>query len=288
MFLVYAPVVFVSLYLCGKCAHRCLPTATRRVVSRFVAEVVLAAAFTATRTCRYITALRSAYIWDRRGRMGSGVLVRVFDAILQVDKDQARLDTSVGHASIEILDAVATAQHDDYNITDVLRKMWDDGDGLRIDVPVNVALGGVGYENDTGKDVDVTTRIRYRGHSNKSRRYSAETFSARYTCKDSQTFRFPPYASSEEVRRGLGVPRILRCNFLQGNGTMLFGPEATESAGLRRNYYENVEDDPCLEKKVVTFIKPSARFQEKKQIVVTTSKSNAKILCNSKIPTKLA
>lgn len=288
MFLVYAPVVFVSMYFCAKCARHCLPTPARRVVSRVVAQVVLAAAFTAARTCRYIIALRSAYIWDRRGRMGSGIFVRVFDILLQVDKDQARLDTSAGHASIEILDAVATVHHEDYNIADVLGGMWADGDGLRIDVPVNVALGGIGYENDSGKGIDVTTRIRYRGHSNKSKRYPAETFSARYTCKDSQTFRFPPYASSESVRRGLGVPRILRCNFVQENGTMLFGPEATESAGLRRNYYENVEDDPCLEKNVVTFFMPSARFQEQKQLVVTTSKPNSKIFCNSKIPTKLA
>ncbi|CAN0476334.1 unnamed protein product [Ectocarpus sp. 12 AP-2014] len=289
MFLVYVPVIFVSLYFCANCAHHCLPTPVRRAVSRVVSEVVVAAAFAAARICRYTIALRSAYIWDKRSRMGDGVLVGVLDTLLQVDADQARVHTSSGHASIEILEAVATVHHQrDYDITDVLGGMWADGDGLRMDVPVDVALGGVRCENDSAEDIDVTTRIRYRGHSNKSKRYPAETFSARYTCKGSRTFRFPPYASSESIRRGLGVPRILRCNFVQENGKMLLGPEATESAGLRRNYYEDIEDDPCLLKNVVTFFEPSTRSQEQEQLVVTTSKSNSKIFCNSKEPTKLA
>lgn len=287
MFLVYVPVIFVSLYFCAKRAHHCLPTPARRAVSRVVSGVVVAAAFTAARICRYIIAIRSAYMWDKRGRMGNGVLVGVFDTLLRVDEDQARLHTSSGHASIVILHAVATVHHRDYDITNVLGGMWADGDGLRMDVPIHVALGDVRCENDSAKDIDVTTRIRYRGHSNKSKRYPAETFSARYTCKRSQTFRFPPYASSESIRRGLGVPRILRCNYEKENGKMLLGPEATESAGLRRNYYENVEDDPCLLKNVVTFFKPSTRFQEQEKLVVTTSKSNSKIFCNLKEPTKL-
>lgn len=289
MFLVYVPVIFVSLYFCAKRAHHCLPTPARRAVSRVVHEVVIAAAVAAARVCRYIIALRSAYIWEKRGRIGNGVLVSVFDTLLRVDADQARLHTSSGHASIEILEAVATVHHQrDYDITRVLGGMWADGDGLRMDVPINVALGDVRCGNDSAEDMDATVRIRYRGHSNKSKRYPAETFSARYTCKGSQTFRFPPYASSESIRRGLGVPRILHCNFVEGNGKMLLGPEATESAGLRTNFYENVEDDPCLMKNVVTFFEPPTRFQEQQQLVVTTSKSNSKIFCNLKEPTKLA
>ncbi|AAK14501.1 EsV-1-78 [Ectocarpus siliculosus virus 1] len=287
MFLVYLPVISVSLYFCAKCAHRFLPTPARRAVSRVVSKVVIAAAFASARVCRYTIATRSAYIWDKRGRMGNGVLVGVFDALLQVDADQTRVHTSSGHASIEILEAVATVHQKDCDITNVLDRMWADGDGLRMNVPIKVALGGVRCENDSAEDMDVTVRIRYRGHSNQSKRYPAETFSARYTCKGSQTFRFPPYASSESIRRGLGTPRILRCNFVEENGKMLLGPEATESSGLRRNYYADVEDDPCLLKNVVTFFKPSTRFQEQEQLVVTTSKSNLKIFCNLKEPTKL-
>ncbi|CBN80381.1 EsV-1-78 [Ectocarpus siliculosus] len=290
MFLVYVPVIFVSLYFCAKSAHRCLPTPALRAVSRVVSEVVIAAAFTAARICRYAMATRSAYIWDTRGRLGNGVIVGVLDTLLRVDADQTRVDTSSGHASIEILQAVATVRQGDCDITNVLGDMWADGDGLRMEVPIEVALDGVrrGNDSDSAEDVEVTVRIRYRGHSNESKRYPAETFSARYTCKGSQTFRFPPYASSESIRRGLGTPRILRCNFAEDNGKLLLGREATESAGLRRNFYENVQDDPCLLRNVVTFIEPSARFQEQQPLVVTTSKSNLKIFCNSKQPTKLA
>ncbi|CAN0502114.1 unnamed protein product [Ectocarpus sp. 8 AP-2014] len=294
MFLVYVPVIFVSLYFCAKSAHHCLPSPARRAVSRVVSEVVIGTAIAAARICRYAVATRSAYIWDTRGRLGNGVIVGVLDTLLRVDADQARVDTSSGHASIEILQAVATVRQGDYDITNVLGDMWADGDGLRMEVPIKVALYGVRCGNDSHSDsgsaenVQVTVRIRYRGHSNESKRYPAETFSARYTCKDSQTFRFPPYASSESIRRGLGTPRILRCNFAEENGKMLLGPEATESAGLRRNFYENVQDDPCLLRNVVTFFKPSARFQEQQPLVVTTSKSNLKMFCNSKEPTKLA
>lgn len=288
MFLVYAPVIFVSLYFCATSAYHCLPAPARHAVSGLVSDVVLAAALAVARACRHLMARRSAYIWDKRGRLSSGVFVRVLDALLRVDKHQARLDTSSGHASIEILDAVATVHGRDYDISRVLGDMWTRGDGMRINVPIHLALDGIGCVNDSGEDIDVTTRIRYRGHSNKSRRYPSETFSARYACKDSQTFRFPPYASSESVRRGLSVPRIIRCNFVEENGTMLYGPEAKESSGLRRNFYENVDDDPHLLKNVVTFFKPSARFQEKKKLVVTTSKSNSKIFCNLEVPAKLS
>ena len=282
MFLVYVPVIFVSLYFCAKSAHHCLPTPARRTVSRVVSEVVLAAALVAARTCRYAMATRSAYVWDTRGRLGNGVVVGVLDTLLRVDADQTRVDTSSGHASIEILQAVASVRQEDCDVTNVLSDMWADGDGLRMEVPIEVALDGV------REDVEVTVRIRYRGHGNKCKRYPAETFSARYTCKGSQTFRFPPYASSESIRRGLGTPRIIRCNFAEDNGKLLLGREATESAGLRRNFYENVQDDPCLLRNVVTFFEPSARFQEHQPLVVTTSKSNLKIFCNSKQPTKLA
>lgn len=286
MFLVYLPVIFVSLCFCAKSTYHCLPTPARRAVSRVVSEVVIAAAFAAARICRYTIATRSAYIWDTRGRLGNGLLVGVLDTLLRVDADQTRVNTSSGHASIEILEAVATTGHQgDCDITNVLRGMWADGDGLRMDVPIKAVAPVAPVAL---KDMDVTVRIRYRGHSNKSKRYPAETFSARYTCNGSQTFRFPPYASSESIRRGLGAPRIVRCNFVGENGKILLGPEATESAGLRRNYYENVEDDPCLVKNVVTFFEPSRRFQEEEQLVVTTSKSNSKIFCNLKKPTKLA
>jgi len=285
MFLVYLPVIFVSLCLCARSVHHCLPTPARRAVSRVVSEVVIAAAFAAARICRYSMATRSAYIWDTRGRLGNGLLVGVLDALLRVDADQTRVNTSSGHASIQILEAVATTGHQgDCDVTNILADIWTDGDGLRIDVPINSLVDPMPLE-----DMDVTVRIRYRGHSNKPKRYPAETFSARYTCKGSQqTFRFPPYASSESIRRGLGAPRIVRCNFVGENGKILLGPEATESAGLRRNYYENVQDDPCLVKNVVTFFEPSTRFQEQEQLVVTTSKSNSKIFFNLKEPTKLA
>lgn len=283
MFLVYLPVIFVSMCFCSKTIHHCLPTPARRAVSRAVSGLVFAAALAAARICRHTIETRSAYMWDTRSRLGNGLLVSVLDTLLRVDADQTRVNTSSGHASIEILEAVATTgQQEDCDVTNTLGAMWADGDGLRMDVPINSLVAPVALG-----DMVATVRIRYRGHSNKSKRYPAETFSARYMCKGSQTFRFPPYASSESIRRGLGAPRIVRCNFVGGNGKILLGPEATESAGLRRNYYDNVHDDQCIVKQVITFFEPSTRFQEQEQLVVTTSKSNSKIFCNLKEPTKL-
>lgn len=281
MFLVYVPVLSVGLYFC---ATRCLPASARRVLSRVVSEVVVAIAFTVARTARYMAALRSTYIWDKRMLLPTP-LVKVFDALLKVDTEQALVDTCSGHSSIQVLTAISTVNNGpDYDITSVLGDMWAFGDGLRIVIPINVVLECLGVR-DLDHDSTVVTRIRYRGHSNANKRYRSETFSVRYACELSQVFRFPPYASSEKIRRGLGVPRIIRANFAEDNGKMLYGPEAKESSGLRRDYYANVDDDPCLEKNVVTFIDPIARFQEKKEIVVTTSKSNAKIFCNpSQVP----
>lgn len=281
MFLVYAPILFVSIYFCSKCVQQCLPSSTQLLISRVVSEVVIMVAYTVARTTRYMAALRSRYIWEKRARFCSRIFVHIFDTLLRVDADQAHLDTSSGHASVEILTAISTLCGKDYDITDVFNYMWSCGNGIRIDVFIKDALNSLGCENDSDKDV--TTRIRYRGHSNISKWYPSETFSARYTCKVTQAFRFPPYASSESVRRGLSVPRIVRCNFVEDNGKLMYGPEARESSGLRRNFYDDIDDDPSLEKNVITFFDTPHRFQEKKKLVVTTSKSNTKIFCNVKI-----
>lgn len=290
MFLVYAPVVFVTLHFCAKGVRRCLPTPARRVLSRFVSELVVAAAFTAARIVRYVAAARSSYIWDKRRALSSSSSSssarRVLDAFFRVDAEQVHLDISSGHDSIKIIAAISTVNGQDYDVTPVLDEMWANGDGFRIDVPVDVALKSVGCLQDSVAEVDVTTRIRYRGHSNIPKRYGSQIFSARYACNESSSqttvFRFPPYPSSQSIRRGLGsAPRVIRCNFVEENGGLLYGTEARESAGLCRNFYEDVDDDPCLEKKVVTFFEPSARYQEKKEVVVSTSKSKVKIRCNN-------
>lgn len=207
-------------------------------------------------------------------------VVAVLDALMRIDDDQARLDTSSGQASIQVLTAVSTVNGvRDYEVSNVIRDMWAKGDGMRIDVPINAILECLGVE-DLEHDTTVVTRVKYRGHSNAKKRYSSETFSARYEAKLSQVFRFPPYPSSEKIRRGFGVARILRANFVGDNGALLYGPEAKESSGLRRNYYADVHDDECLAKNIVTFFDASTRFQERKQIVVTTSKPDCKFICN--------
>jgi len=281
MFLVYIPVLSVGLYYC---ATRWLPAPVRRVFSRVVSEIVVATAFTVARTVRYMAALRSTYIWDTRMRLPRP-LATLFDVLLRVDAELARLNSSDKHASVRVLTAISTVNSGkDYDVTRIIQDMWAFGDGKRLEIPINVVLECLGLR-DLDHDSTVVTRIRYQGHSNPQKRFSAETFCARYACKLSQLFRFPPFASSEQVRRGLGVPRIIRSNFVGENGTMLYGPEPKESSGLRRDYYASVDDDPCLEKNIVVFIDPNYRYREKKEIVVTTSKANSKFYCNeSQVP----
>lgn len=84
MFLVYVPVLSVGLYFC---ATRCLPAAARRVLSRVVSEVVVAIVFTVARTARYMAALRSAYIWDKRMLLPTP-LVKVFDACSRLTRNK--------------------------------------------------------------------------------------------------------------------------------------------------------------------------------------------------------
>ena len=276
MFLVYVPVISVSLYLV---ARSCLPSPARRIISRATSTAIITTAFTVTRACRYLTELRSMYVWEKRLCLPRP-LVCLLDALLRIDVDQANLDTSSGHASIQVLTAtLAVDGSHDYDVTKVLKDMWAYGDGTRVEIPVDAVLKCVGLQN-VHADTTVVTRVRYRGHSNMKKRYSSETFSARYASKPSQVFRFPPYSSSEVVRRGLGIARIIRANFVEQNGIMLYGHEARESAGLRCNYYADVEDDECLEKNVVTFFDAFARFQEQKRIVVTTSKPGCNFIVN--------
>lgn len=279
MFLVYAPILAVGIYYFGT---KCLPSPVRNVLSRVVSDAIVITAFALARATRYAAALRSAYVWEKRARVPTP-LVKVLDALLRVDAERAHQDTSAGHASIQILQAVSTViggdNVTDHDITAILSEIWAFGDGVRIETPINLLLELLRLK-DQDHEATVVTRIRYRGHSNVIKRYPSEVFTARYKCKLSQAFRFPPYASTTAVRRGLSVPRIIRANFVEDNGRMLYGPEAKESAGLRRDFYASVEDDPCLEKNVLTFLDPLGRYQEKMPIVVTTSKSNTKIFCN--------
>lgn len=281
MFLVYVPVLFVTLYFC---ATRCVPASARRVVSRVASDVVFAAVLAVARVIRYLAAHRSTYIWDKRERLWQP-LANVCDTLLKVDADEALLNTSSGQASIRIAQALSTVGGCDYDTTHILQSMWNHGDGVRMVVPVNVVIECLAMK-DLDYNTEVVTRIRYSGHSNAQKRYPAETFSAKYVCQLSEIFRFPPYPSSEAVRRGLGRPRVIRANFVEHNGKMLYGHEARESSGLRRDFYASVDDDPCLQKNVVTFFDPGSRYQEKQKIVVTTSKLDGKITCNmSKVPT---
>ncbi|CAM9100333.1 unnamed protein product [Sphacelaria rigidula] len=279
MFFIYVPIISVSLYFL---ATKCVPVAVSRELSRTASYMIIIVAFTVAKVARCMMALRLAYMWDKRTRLVRP-LVYVLDTLLKINKEQVLLDTSSGHESIIIRRAIATVSGRDYDVTRVLKDMWTYGDGLRIDVPTNVVLECLNLEG-RDHDADVVMRIRYSGHSNIPKRYSSETFSVRNECILSRVYLFPPYASSDEIKRGLGVARIIRANFVEDNGKMLYGQESKQSSGLRRNFYVDVEDDPCLAKKVVTFFDPSARYQEQKQIVVTRSKSNSKIFCNSQVP----
>ena len=280
MFLVYVPILSVSLYYF---ATKCLPNPVRCTLSSAASDAIVVFALAMAKVTRYMAAIRSAYMWDRRIRMARP-FVRITDLLLNVDVKQVVMDTSTGHKSIAIHKAVMTVSDRDFDITKILQKTWSLGDGLRISFPVNVPLECLGIKN-LSNDSDVVTRVRYSGHSNIEKRYPSRTFSARYKCKPSEVFRFPPYASSEKIRRGLGVPRIISANFVRNNGSMLYGKEPEESSGLRRNFYVDVKDDPFLNKKVITFFDPSARYQEDDEVLVTTSKMKSKILCNSKVPT---
>lgn len=288
MFFVCVPVVSVALYICAKSMF---PTFVCQTASRCASHLVFSAFVAATKVARSVMEFRSSYIWDKRRRLPR-LVTNVMDTLLRVDRERVLLETADGHASICIYEAISSAGGRDYDVTKILRDMWARGDGKRIEVPVGLALQcntpgcTPGCPPTVSDDTHVVTRVRYRGHSNVTKRYTSETFSARYSCKFGQAFKFPPYDSSETIRRGLGIPRILRAATMEkDNERPLFGPEVTQASGLRRNFYEDVTDDPFLQKHVVSFFQERDRHRELEAISVTTSQSSSKVLCNkSQVP----
>lgn len=268
MFLVYVPIVAATSYLF---LRKCLPQSARRLPQQVSHEVAFALAFATAKVVRHLAALRSSYIWEKRQQLG-GPFVTLFDTLLRVDTARAVLDTSAsGHDSISIISAISTIADQDCDITKLLDNLWASGNGIRVVIPMH----------EVSLSDDLTLTIKYRGHSNISKRYSFQIFSVRYAGQSCQSFRFPPYASSESIKRGFGVPRILRAN-VERSGQLLCGPEVYESSGLRRTFYADVDDDPCLQKNVITFSHASPRSGEVNEdlpVVVTTSKS--KITCNN-------
>lgn len=267
MSLVYVPIVAGASYLL---LRKCLPKSARQLLRQVSREVAFALAFAASKLSTHFAATRSSYIWKKRQTF-SDPLVTVLDTLLKVDGAQASLDTSAaGHDSITILSAISTVEDQDCDITKLLGRLWASGNGFRVIIPMNeVSLAD-----------DVTIRIVYRGHSNVLKRYPSQIFSARYAGKSSQTFLFPPYSSSESIKRGIGFPRVL-CASFEESGQTVHAPEVKLSSGLRRTFYTDVDDDPCLQKNVITFSDASLRACEMKEILVTTSKSN--ITCNKRI-----
>ncbi|CAM9207043.1 unnamed protein product [Pylaiella littoralis] len=265
MLLVYAPVVAATCYIALK---KCLPRARRRPPRQIGRDIAFTLAYVSAKIIRRVVAVRSSYLWDKR-QQWIGPLRTVLDTLLRVDSVQAALDTSVsGHDSIRVLSAIATVDDRDCDVTKLLDTLWTSGDGVRVVVPIK----------EVSSADHVTIRILYRGHSNVSKRYPSQTFSVRYSGPSSEAFRFPPYASSMSIRRGIGVPRVLQACY-EESGQVLHGPEAEQSSGLRRTFYADVDDDPCIQTNVITFLDPSLRAAEAEKITVTTSTS--RITCNS-------
>lgn len=87
--------------------------------------------------------------------------------------------------------------------------------------------------------------VRYRGHSNPSKKIPAKDYFVRYDLGAGEVAQFPPYGVWERQQKGFGVRKIKRavaesCNNLDVTA------QAQACAGPRRNFYVDCEDQAVV------------------------------------------
>ena len=209
---------------------------------------------------------QSDYIWKYRTRLPFP-LRELFDRVLCVDSSAATLGVSSGYASIRIDQAVATYDGVDYDVKDMMEMIWLCGNGDRIRFNLHRVLAFEDMVVD--KEATISLRVKYCGHGNVDKRYFPQTYSARYTGTSYETSMFPPYPSSDTIKKGLGTVKIIDAT--NGDGKS-FVTEARESGGLRGKFYVDLKDDGTLVRNVMNFLEESERIHEDLEIKVVTNK----------------
>jgi hypothetical protein len=188
------------------------------------------------------SSLRSEYRW--RLRMNTPKLLRpVGDWVFNLRPHYASVDCPRNVAeSILILNARLTIEGETIEVAGKIQKKFREDTSGYGHGSTKVALYVTDLLDDVRNLSDLGTwslEIIYVGHADPRRLIPAAEFGVKYVASISSAILFPPYEATEKIRKGLGSTRIIHARtFHEWNLTSL----ATKYAGLRVNFYEDVQD----------------------------------------------
>eukprot|EP00903_Cladosiphon_okamuranus_P017770 g16358.t1 len=87
--------------------------------------------------------------------------------------------------------------------------------------------------------------VKYRGHSNPSKKIPAKDYFVRYNLCSGQVAQFPPYGALERQQKGFGVRKI-KSAVVVGCNNLDVTAQARACAGPRRNFYADCEDQAVV------------------------------------------
>lgn len=253
-------ILLSAIYIKGSLPE-CVTSATAKIIVAMTPVFINVVMWVA----RFINKSRSDYIWENRINYPKCVS-RILDKVMNVDPLCASLCRKSGYDSIRVDEAILTYEGMDYDVTEMMDIIWVCGvdDTVSFNFQRTLCYENILVNNTSNMEL----RVKYTGHCNPNKRHFPQTFSVKYVGIGTDVVSFPPYPSSETVKKGLGVIKIK--DAVREDDTCCL-VEATESAGLRGKFYSDIEDSSIVPN-VVNFFDESQQIHEDLKINVNTSK----------------
>jgi len=197
--------------------------------------------FLIKKTFQKYSSVVSAYKWEYR-KSTPGTFVPLLDKILSVDPFYATVNCpSTISESIKIVEATLTRKDMCIQVTEefrcAIRHIGKEG---TIKIYMNDLLPNILRHMKSSVTCQWGVEVTYLGHADPNKKISAEEFSVKYECSNpvSDSIVFPPYSALEKIKKGLGLPKVVRA---VGDYNQNMTVEAAAFAGLKTDFYEGCD-----------------------------------------------
>lgn len=198
--------------------------------------------FVIKKTFQQYSSVVSAYRWRYR-KSTPYTFLPLIDNLLHVDPFYATVNCpAVVSESVKIIEATLTRKEMCIQVTEEFRySMNRIGEEGTVKIYMNDLLPNIlRHMKSTSDSSQWGVEVTYLGHADPSKKISAEEFSVKYECDNpvSDAIIFPPYSALEKIKKGLGLPKVVRA-VDDYNQDMTI--EVAAFAGLKTDFYEGCD-----------------------------------------------
>lgn len=251
-----------------------LPVSIQTRVDNGKLCVVENAMYAMLHVVKKVNIVKSDYVWENRSKY-STITRTILDYVMGINTHRAYMDVSTGKDSISIINAYVIYNGTQYDALDMLDFLWSSGDGIQITCFLQKLLGF--YKVFVDIDSKITLVVKYAGHSNKMKRIESGSYTVKYCGFSNESISFPPYPSTDSVKKGLGKVRVIDAKLEDGTSCT---ENARESAGVNGVFYRDLASN-IIQKNVVTLMNDDYFICEGDVVTVVTSKGT--VICNEDV-----